>query len=371
MPESPPSKPIADPVPLVRSQRKGRGAATNIDGRFEPYRHEAEDDGWGGLDETASPVPTTVGVDSARTVISRNDSPDIPFDQSINPYRGCEHGCIYCYARPTHTYLGLSPGLDFETRLFAKPNAAALLKNELRAPGYTPSAIALGTNTDPYQPIEQRRRITRAILEVLAECEHPVSIVTKSARIERDLDLLAPMAAKNLVQVYLSVTTLKRDLARRLEPRASAPERRLEAMRALSAANVPVGVMVAPVIPVLTDSEVEAILAAAHAAGASSAGYVLLRLPHEVKELFKEWLALHAPLAAEHVMARVRETRAGKENDPCFGTRMRGQGIYAEMIRNRFQLACRRLELGFRDRLDLDVSRFRPPVAAGDQLSMF
>ena len=360
-----------DPTPARPPQQKGRGSATNSDGRFEPYRHEADDDGWGTREESEQRLRTTVGVDGAKTIISRNESPDIPFDQSINPYRGCEHGCVYCYARPTHAYLGLSPGLDFESRLFAKPEAAALLRKELRAPGYRPSPIALGTNTDPYHPIERQYRITRAVLEVLAECEHPVTIVTKSARVERDLDLLASMAAKNLAQVYISVTTLKNELARRLEPRASAPGRRLEAIRALRDAGVPVGVMVAPIIPVLTDAEMESILEAASAARASSAGYVLLRLPFEVKDLFKEWLATHAPLSADHVMARIRETRAGRENDSCFGTRMRGQGLYAEMIRNRFRLACRRFGLAFRDRLELDTSRFRPPREAGDQLDMF
>lgn len=356
---------------IARTVRKGRGAATNAAGRFEPQQHDAQDDGWGGLDEPPAGVATTVTIDTARTIISRNDSPDIAFDQSINPYRGCEHGCVYCYARPTHGYLGLSAGLDFETRLFAKPDAAVLLRAELRAPGYRPKVIALGTNTDPYQPIERDYRVTRSVLEVLAECEHPVTIVTKSARVERDLDILAPMAAKNLVQVYLSVTTLDRDLARRLEPRASAPARRLEAIRRLHAAGVPVGVMSAPIIPVLTDAELESILAAARDAGATSAGYVLLRLPYEIKDLFKQWLAVHAPLAAEHVMARVRDVRSGKDNDARFGTRMRGQGVYAELIRNRFQLACRRLGLAYRDRLQLDTSRFRSPPESGDQISLF
>ncbi|HEY8554897.1 MAG TPA: PA0069 family radical SAM protein [Burkholderiales bacterium] len=355
---------------LARSARKGRGAATNADGRFEPYRHVPEDDGWGGFDEPPTAVRTTVGVDTARRVISRNDSPDIPFEQSINPYRGCEHGCIYCYARPTHAWLGLSPGLDFETRLYAKPDAAARLVEELRAPGYRPTPIALGTNTDPYQPIERRYRVTRAILEVLAGCEHPLTIVTKSARIERDLDVLAPMAEKRLVQVHISITTLKNDLARRLEPRASAPARRLEAIRRLAAAGVPVGVMTAPVIPVLTDGELESILEAARGAGATSAGYVLLRLPLEVKDLFKEWLALHAPLAAEHVMTRVRDMRGGRENDSRFGTRMRGEGVYADLIGRRFRLACRRLGLEPRASAPLDTSRFRPPPPNG-QLELF
>lgn len=355
---------------FARTARKGRGAATNADGRYEPYAHEAEDDGWGGLAE-APPVRTTVAVDHAKSIITRNQSPDIPFEQSINPYRGCEHGCIYCYARPSHTYLGLSAGVDFESRLFAKPNAAELLKRELRAPGYVPKVLALGTNTDPYQPIERDHRVTRSILEVLAECEHPVVIVTKSARVERDLDLLAPMAAKNLVQVFISIATLRHDLARRLEPRASAPARRLQTLRTLSAAKVPVGVLVAPVLPVLTDGEMESILKAARDAGARAASYTLLRLPHEIKDLFKEWLALHAPLAAAHVMARVHEARGGKDNDPRFGTRMRGEGAYADMIRHRFRLARDRLGLSGRELGQLDATRFRPPPASGDQMEMF
>lgn len=362
--------PPPDPTLVARNARKGRGTASNVDGRFEPHTHEAEDDGWNGLEELA-PLRTTVAIDTARSIITRNDSPDIPFTQSINPYRGCEHGCIYCYARPSHTYLGLSAGLDFESKLFAKPDAAALLREELRAPGYKPEVIALGTNTDPYQPIERRYRVTRSVLEVLAQCEHPTIIVTKSARVEHDLDLLASMAQKNLVQVYISITTLKHELARRLEPRASAPTRRLQALRTLNEAGVPVGVLVAPVIPVLTDGEMESILEAAKAAGARAASYTLLRLPHEIKDLFKEWLALHAPLAADHVMSRVREARGGKENDPRFGSRMRGQGAYAEMIRHRFRLARDRLGLTGRDLGELDLTRFRPPVAAGDQMQMF
>jgi DNA repair photolyase len=356
--------------PARRAIRKGRGAPSNDAGRFEPHRYGAEDDGWGGFEQPLEPLPTTVSVDTARTIISRNESPDIPFDRSINPYRGCEHGCIYCYARPTHAYLGLSAGVDFETRLYAKQDAPALLHAELRAPGYTPRPIALGTNTDPYQPIERRYRITRGLLEVLADCAHPVTIVTKSARVERDLDLLASMAAKNLVQVYVSVTTLDHELARRLEPRATAPARRIEAISALHRAGVPVGVMVAPVIPILTDAELESILEAAHAAGATSAGYVLLRLPYEVKDLFKQWLAAHAPLKAEHVMARVRDIRGGKDNDAHFGTRMQGQGTYAELIRNRYQLACRRLGLAIRTRVSLNTSLFRPPPESGDQLDL-
>jgi DNA repair photolyase len=371
MPPNRAPPPDNDPQALVRTVRKGRGAATNPAGRFEAQEREAADDGWGGFDEALPTIATTVAVDVARSIISRNDSPDIPFDQSINPYRGCEHGCVYCYARPSHGFLGLSAGLDFETRLFAKPDAAALLRAELRAPDYQPNVIALGTNTDPYQPIERDHRVTRSVLEVLAECDHPVTIVTKSARIERDIDLLAPMAEKNLIRVFLSVTTLDRELARRLEPRASAPARRLEAIRRLRAAGVPVGVMAAPVIPVLTDAELETILVVARDAGATSAGYVLLRLPYEIKDLFKQWLRVHAPLSAEHVMARVHELRGGKDNDARFGTRMRGQGIYAELIRKRFQLACRRLGLTYRDRLPLDTTRFRPPRAPGDQLDFF
>lgn len=363
MSDSRSSPPPSDPA-LLRSARKGRGAASNRDGRFEPVRHEAEDDGWGALDQPLPRLATTLGVDRARSVITRNDSPDIPFDRSINPYRGCEHGCVYCYARPSHAYLGHSPGLDFETKLYAKPDAAARLVEELRARGYRAEPIALGTNTDPYQPVERKARVTRAILEVLAGCEHPVTIVTKSALIERDLDLLGPMAQKNLVKAFLSVTTLKRDLARRLEPRAAAPERRIEAIARLAEAGVPVGVMVAPVIPVLTDSEIEAILAAARGAGAREAGYILLRLPREVKELFKEWLAVHEPLSAAHVMARLREARGGREYDARFGTRMRGEGEYADLVRARFDLACRRLGLDRRERAALDTARFRPPAAA-------
>lgn len=350
--------------------RKGRGALSNPEGRFEPYRHEGADDGWGVLDEEPSPLPTRVYVDRARTVITRNDSPDIPFEQSINPYRGCEHGCVYCYARPSHAYLGFSPGLDFETVLFAKPEAAKRLAQELSRPGYRVSPIAFGTNTDPYQPVERRLRIMRGLLEVLAACEHPLTIVTKSALIERDLDLLVPMAAKRLVGVFLSVTTLDKELARWLEPRASAPHRRIEALKTLSAAGVPTGVMFAPVIPALNDGEMEAVLEAAARAGARFAGKVLLRLPHEVKDLFKEWLAVHYPLKAAHVISLIRQARGGRENDPRFGTRMRGEGEYAQMLTERFRLACKRFGLN-RDELWLETTRFRPPGRAGDQLRLF
>lgn len=349
--------------------RKGRGAIGNPDGRFEPHVRVAIDDGWAPADDDLPPLRTTVTTDAARTIITRNDSPDIPFEQSVNPYRGCEHGCIYCYARPSHGYLGLSTGLDFETRLFAKPNAASLLAAALRKPGYRVSPIALGTNTDPYQPIERDMRITRSILEVLAAFEHPVSIVTKSALVLRDLDILAPMAKKRLARVFISVTTLDRDLARKMEPRAATPARRIEAIRTLAAAGVPVGVMVAPIIPVLNDREMESILAAAHAAGATSAAYVLLRLPFEIKDLFAQWLETHVPLKAKHVLSLVRDVRGGRLNDPNFGTRMRGDGPYAELIAERFRLACTRLGLG--DRYwHFDTTRFRVPPAPGDQLTL-
>ena len=349
--------------------RKGRGAASNPSCRYESTSRVACDDGWGSLDEELPPLATTVQVDTARAVITRNRSPDIPFDRSINPYRGCEHGCVYCYARPTHAYLGLSPGQDFESRLFAKPDAPALLTGELARPGYRCEVIALGTNTDPYQPIERGRRITRGILEVLAAHNHPVGIVTKSNLVVRDIDILAPMAAKRLAKVFLSITTLDRGLARRLEPRAPSPARRLEALGQLAAAGIPAGVMVAPVVPALTDGEIERILEAAAGAGARSAGYVLLRLPLEVKDLFVEWLAVHAPLKADHVMSLVRQTRGGRAYDSTWELRMRGTGPYAEMIARRFHLACKRLGLNRRD-WAFDTGQFRPPPRPGDQLPL-
>jgi DNA repair photolyase len=348
---------------------KGRGAATNPDGRFESLRRVAEDDGWGSLEAEAPPVSTVLGVDKARRVITYNDSPDIPFDRSINPYRGCEHGCVYCFARPTHAYLGLSPGLDFESRLFYKPDAPSRLRAELAQPGYVCQPIALGINTDGWQPVERRLQLTRRILSVLAECRHPVSIVTKSALIERDLDLLTTLAAEGLVHVFLSLTTLDRDLARRLEPRAPQPARRLATLETLAAAGVPVGVMVAPVIPVLTDPEMEQILKRAREAGAQEAGYVVLRLPHEVKDLFREWLTLHAPLKAERVMNRVRELFGGKDYEARFGKRLRGVGTYAQLLRDRFRLAYRRLE--FPGLPPLRVDRFRPPPGDAGQLALF
>lgn len=348
---------------------KGRGAISNVEGRFESCTHERVDDGWDSLDEPPV-IPTMVTVDTSKSALNYVDSPDIGFDRSINAYRGCEHGCIYCFARPTHSYLGLSPGLDFETRLFAKPNAAQLLEQELRQRNYRCQPIALGTNTDPYQPIERQWRITRQILEVLAAFKHPVTILTKSALVERDIDLLAPMAADHLVQVNLSVTTLDAQLARRLEPRATAPLRRIEAIRKLNAAGIPTGVMVAPLIPLLTDIHMEAILKACVDAGARSAGYVLLRLPLEVKDLFKEWLAIHEPLKASHVMSLVRGARDGRENDPEFCSRMRGTGAFADLIAQRFARACRQWSLN-QTESSLDTTQFRPPPPGRGQLALF
>ena len=352
--------------------RKGRGATFNPANRFRRDERETVDDGWQAPpdgDEEPKPLATTVTIQRARTIIARNDSPDIPFTQSINPYQGCEHGCVYCYARPSHAYLDLSPGLDFETRLFAKPDAPALLREELAKPGYRCDAISLGTNTDPYQPIEREWKITRQILEVLAECAHPVAIVTKSALVERDIDLLAPMAAKNLARVYLSITTLDKDLARKMEPRAATPARRLAAIKALADAGIPTGVMAAPIIPQLNDRDLESILEAATANGARYAGWVMLRLPHEVKTLFKDWLEAHYPLRAEHVMSLMRQLHGGRENDPRFGSRMRGEGPFAELIGKRFDLACRRLDLN-RARTPLDTSGFRPPARPGRKASV-
>ena len=357
---------------LPDKARKGRGAVANPDGRFEPETRVRIDDGWGTLDqetEEPPPIQTTVSIDATRTIIARNQSPDIPFSQSINPYRGCEHGCIYCYARPTHAYFGLSTGLDFETKLFAKPDAAKLLAEELRKPGYKPSAIALGTNTDPYQPIEREMKITRGVLETLAAFEHPFSIVTKSALVVRDLDIIAPMAAKRMARVFISVTTLDRDLARKLEPRASTPPKRLEAIKALAEAGVPIGIMTAPIIPALTDWEIERLLEAGRAAGAQSAGYTVMRLPFEIKDLFAQWLEAHAPGKAKHVLSLVRQVRDGKLSDPNFGTRMRGTGTYAELIAKRHRLACERLGFNKND-WSLDLTRFKPPPAPGDQLTL-
>ncbi len=359
----------------VQAPGKSRGALSQLQGRFETLARETFDDGWGAADEAPAALETTVTEERARSIIQRNDSPDLPFDLSINPYRGCEHGCIYCYARPSHAYLELSPGLDFETRLFAKVNAVERLREELARPGYRPSPIALGANTDCYQPIERRYRITRSLIELLAECRHPLTVVTKSALIERDLDLLGPMGRSNLAKVFVSLGTLDRQLARRLEPRAASPQRRLDTIRALAGAGVPVGVMLAPVIPALSDKSVEESLEAAAAAGASMAGYQLMRLPNELKALFREWLAAHYPLRAEHVMSIVQQLRGGRDNDPRFGTRMTGTGTYAELLAKRFEIACRRLglngaERGTRARRELDCTGFRPPPLPG-QMQLF
>jgi len=348
------------------SRIKGRGAASNPEGRFESVRRESVDDGWfpGEDDEPARPA-TTVTEERARSIIARNDSPDIPFEQSINPYRGCEHGCVYCYARPSHGYLNLSPGLDFETKLFAKTNAAERLREALAKHGYRPSPINLGANTDPYQPLERRYRITRALLEVLVEARHPCTIITKSAMVERDLDLLAELARHDLVAVLVSVTSLDNRLAAKLEPRASAPQRRIEAIRRLSEASIPVGVLVSPVIPMVTDVDLEEILARARTAGARQASYAIVRLPHEVADLFREWLALHMPERAEHVMSLVRQMRGGRDNDSGFGTRMRGEGVFAELIARRFKVATRRLGYGGGEAFALRRDLFRAPTPQG------
>lgn len=357
-------------TPRVIAHLKGRGTASNPEGRFESTRREAFDDGWE-RDEDASKPATEVTVERAKSIIARNDSPDIPFEQSINPYRGCEHGCVYCYARPTHAYLNLGPGLDFETKLFAKANAAELLRRELGRPGYEARPINLGAATDPYQPIERRQRITREVIEVLAACDHPLTIVTKGALVERDLDLLAPMAAKNLVHVFVSVTTLDNGLAARLEPRATAPHRRVEAIRRVAAAGVPVGVFVAPVIPRVTDQDLEEILEVCRDAGATRASYTVVRLPHEVKDLFREWLAAHLPERQHHVMSLIQQMRGGADNDPRFGTRMRGEGVFAEILKRRFDVAVKRLGYLPRGTLALDTSLFRHPDAPPPQGDLF
>lgn len=325
------------------SRIKGRGVAANPVGRFESTRHEAEDDDWWRGEEPAAAPRTDVTIEQARSMITRNDSPDLPFDLALNPYRGCEHGCSYCYARPTHEYLNLSAGLDFETKLYAKVNAAEVLRRELGKRGHIVSPINLGASTDPYQPIERRHAITRRVLELLAECRHPATIITKNALVLRDLDLLRCMARDRLVRVFLSITTLDNGLASRLEPRASAPHARLRAVADLAAAGVPVGVFVAPVIPALTDHELETIMTAARDAGASIVRYTLLRLPDQVAPLFREWLELHAPGRAAHTMSLQRQMRGGRDNDSRFGTRMRGEGPFAQLLQQRFELARKRL----------------------------
>jgi len=347
----------------------GRGATISPPNRYLDTRTVAVDDGWGSAEQAPEPLRTTLTVDASRSIIAYNRSPDVPFDRSVNPYRGCEHGCIYCYARPSHAWLGLSPGLDFERHLSYKPAAAELLRQELSKPGYRPAPLALGANTDAYQPVERGLGITRGLLKALREVRHPVTLVTKSALIERDLDLLGDLARNGLVSVALSVTTLDRKLARRLEPRAAAPQRRLETLARLSAAGVPTGVMVAPVVPALTDAELEKILGAAHEAGAAFAGYVLLRLPLEVSPLFRDWLERHYPESAARVLAMVQSTREGRDNDGRFGSRMRGEGPVAGLISQRFALAVKRQ--GFGQAPDLRCDLFRPPDDDTGQLSLF
>src|ERR1700735_2379679 len=365
-----PSAPAGGAEPAVEAERRrARGAHSNASGRYEPLARVAFDDGWEKI-EDLPPFKTSVTVDATRRIITRNDSPDISFDRSINPYRGCEHGCVYCFARPTHAYLGLSPGLDFESKLFMKPNAPELLERELSAPGYVPKIIAIGTNTDPYQPIERRYQIMRRILEVLERSGHPVGIVTKSALVLRDLDILARMAKRDLVKVAISVTTLDVELARTMEPRASTPPRRLEALRQLVKAGVPASTLVAPVIPALNDAEIERILDAVAATGVRHAGYVLLRLPLEVRDIFREWLMANFPDRHRHVFKLIRDMRGGKDYDATFGQRMTGSGPIAWMIGRRFEAACEKLGLNA-GRSKLTTEHFAPPQRAAKQLSLF
>ncbi len=354
---------------LGKNALKGRGSLSNPAGRFDRTGIEAVDDGWA-REEAPDSIATSVQPERAKRVISTNDSPDIGFEQSINPYRGCEHGCIYCYARPSHAYMGLSPGLDFETKLFYKADAARLLEQELSRARYVCKPIMLGANTDPYQPIERRMQVTRSILSVLAKCRHPVSIVTKGVLVARDIDLLADLARDNLTSVVVSLTTLDAGVKRTLEPRAASPQARLKVIRELSGAGIPVGVLVAPVVPAITDHETESILEAAAEAGARMAGYVLLRLPYEVKDLFREWLEQHYPQRASHVMSLVRDARGGRDNDPNFGTRMKGTGPYAQLLRTRFKLACRRLGLDSSRALALETTHFRQPGSQSSQLQL-
>ncbi|WP_374655005.1 PA0069 family radical SAM protein [Phenylobacterium sp.] len=349
---------------------RGRGARSNASGRFESQTREAFDDGWTLEDPQPAQLRTTLTAEKARTIIAKNDSPDVGFSRSINPYRGCEHGCIYCYARPAHAYMGLSPGLDFESQLFFKPEAAKLLEKELSAPRYRPEFIHIGGNTDPYQPVERETRITRSVLEVMERFGHPCSIITKSALILRDLDVLARLGARNLVRVAISVTSLDRRLARSMEPRAATPERRIGAIKALSSAGVPVSVMFAPVIPALNDHELEAVLERAAEAGASGAGYVVLRLPREIKDLFREWLATDHPDRAARVMSLVRQMRGGADYDFEWRTRMRGEGPIAQLLSQRFAAAKKRFGLEARFS-GLDLSQFKVPPKAGDQGDLF
>ena len=369
----PPEPGMASPFPEIavaieKQRRRGRGAQSNDSGRFEAEARVAFDDGWQSLDELPA-FKTTVAVDTARKVITRNESPDIGFDRSINPYRGCEHGCVYCFARPSHAFLGLSPGLDFESKLFVKPDAPGLLEKELAAPDYEPKMIAIGTNTDPYQPIERERKVMRGILEVLERANHPVGIVTKGALVTRDIDILARMAKRNLAKVAISVTSLDPKLSRTMEPRASSPEKRLEALRQLSEAGIPTTVMVAPVIPALNDAEIERILDAAAHAGVKEASYVLLRLPLEVRDLFREWLMANYPDRYRHVFTLIRDMRGGRDYDSQWGTRMKGTGPMAWMIGRRFEIACTKLGLNKR-RSKLTTDHFVRLSKAGQQLSL-
>ena len=353
----------------VHAKTPGRGAASNHAGRFERFDTVTTSDGWDAVDDLP-PLRTEIRDETARSVITYNKSPDLPFDRSINPYRGCEHGCVYCFARPSHAYLGLSSGLDFETRLIARPNAAEVLRRELSKRSYKVATIALGTNTDPYQPIEKSREITRRCLEVLSEFNHPIGIVTKGALIERDIDILAPMAEKGLVRVGISLTTLDADLSRRMEPRAPSPQRRLRMIERLTSAGIPVRVMTSPVVPGLTDHELEHLLEAGQQAGADAASWIMLRLPREVSELWQDWLAEHAPGSAEKVMARLREMHGGKDYDPRWGHRMRGEGEYAKIIAQRFSNTCKRLGLQVKS-APLRCDLFAVPPQPGDQMNLF
>jgi DNA repair photolyase len=372
--KNPPAPPLVPADDILGAavdgeRRRGRGAQSNASGRYEPLARLAFDDGWQSLDDLP-PFQTTVTVDATRKIITRNESPDISFDRSINPYRGCEHGCVYCFARPTHAFLGLSPGLDFESKLLVKPEAATLLERELSSPNYEPRVIAVGTNTDPYQPIERRYQVMRRILEVLERAGHPVGIVTKSALVLRDIDILARMAERNLAKVALSVTTLDPQLARTMEPRAATPMRRLDALRQLAKAGVPTTVMVAPIIPALNDAEMERILDAAQAAGAREAGYVLLRLPLEVRDLFREWLMTNHPDRYRHVFKLIRDMRGGKDYDATWGRRQKGTGAYAWVLGRRFEIACEKLGLNTR-KAKLTTEHFAPPISRPQQLNLF
>ncbi|WP_250480588.1 PA0069 family radical SAM protein [Caballeronia sp. GAOx1] len=367
--------PVAPPAPL-----KGRGAVTNIQGRYEKDERERVDDGWlnaaDAEDESAPPLRTQVFEERAKTILTRNSSPDIPFSVSLNPYRGCEHGCIYCFARPTHSYLGLSPGLDFESRIYAKINAPELLERELAKPNYEPEPIALGVNTDAYQPVERDLQLTRRVIQMLHDCGHPFAAITKSSLIERDIDLLAPMAERGQMMAAITVTTLDADIARTLEPRAATPSRRLRTIRTLAEAGIPVGVSIAPVIPFVTEPDLERVLEACAEAGATTASYIVLRLPWEVAPLFKDWLAAHFPDRADRVMSRVGDMRGGKDYDSDFSKRMKGEGLWADMLKQRFQKATKRLGLNARQRGILDMSEFqrpasRPSPPASPQLDLF